>query len=322
MTPGFSPEVAEWFKACTLRESEHDLADLVRAKTRHGQQLTVCLPALEEEATIGKICRLIRQELMEQVALVDELVVIDSGSRDSTADTARSEGAIVHQANALLTRVPITPGGGKGDALWRSLEVTTGDIILWLDSDTQNFSARFVVNLAAPLILDSEIVFAKAFYRRPLSEGGDVNATEGARVTEVLARPLLQTFFPELSGFIQPLSGEYAIRKSAAMDLPFFSGYGVDVGLLIDVVHVFGLARTVQVDLTSRVHRNRDIHSLGRTAHQVMQVVLKRAEDLGRLKLGESLPTLLTQFGAGGSGRPTTFDLAVVERPSVRSVSG
>lgn len=314
------PEVAAWYEVATIRGRQAEPSDLVRAKRRQGQQLTVCLPALDEAATIGGICRSIHENLIERVPLVDELVVIDSGSRDATVDVARAEGALVYAVRELLPQVPAEVGGGKGDALWRSLAVTTGDVILWLDSDTQNFGIHFVANLAAPLLLDPDIVFAKAFYRRPLSsEPGERGAAEGARVTEVLARPLLQSFFPELSGFIQPLAGEYAIRKSAAMNLPFFSGYGVDVGLLIDVVHRFGLARTVQVDLLSRIHRNRDIQSLGRMAHQVMQVVLQRAEDLGRLKLAEPLPTQLSQFGADGSG-PTTFQLDVIERPSVQSV--
>ncbi|MFN2525414.1 MAG: glucosyl-3-phosphoglycerate synthase [Actinomycetota bacterium] len=314
------PEVADWFGSATLQGEGWALEDVIRAKRNQGLRLSICLPALNEASTVGSICRTIRQKFMETAGLIDELVVIDSGSRDETVRLARAEGAVVYEVEKLLGNVSLQPGGGKGEALWRSLAVLTGDIVVWLDSDTQNFAGHFVSRLVAPLVLDSEIVFAKAFYRRP-SAGSTEETTEGARVTEVLARPLLQMCFPKLSGFIQPLSGEYAIRKSVAMNLPFFTGYGVDVGLLIDVVRQLGLGRTVQVDLQSRVHRNRDIRSLGRTAHQVMQVILKRAEEVGRVKLESPIPEELTQYAPrpDGAAAPTSFDLTMVERPPMRS---
>lgn len=275
--------------------------------------MSVVLPALDEEGTIGDICRTIVRDLMGEDALVDQLIVIDSGSRDATAEIAAAEGATVYDAGALTDLGPIR---GKGDCLWRSLTVVSGDVVVWLDSDTRNVHDGFVRNLVAPLILEDRFVMTKAFYDRPLISGGERSMTGGARVTELAVRPLLQLLCPELVGLIQPLSGEYAGYVETFRRLPFLTGYAVEIGLLMDVAERHGVEAIAQVDLGVREHRNRPVIQLGRTSFQVITAMLKRLDASGRIKIPEDLPSELLQFVPTAEGPQTIrTELEVIERP-------
>lgn len=287
---------------------------LLGRKEHLGATVTVCLPARNEAATVGAICGAIRRELVE-IGLVDQLVVMDSRSTDATASIARKAGAEVHAVTEVLPGIP-EGDGGKGEALWKSLAVARGDIVVWMDADTRNFSSDFVLQLLKPLLDRSDLVLAKAFYERPIAEGDRLRQSGGARVTELVARPLLNLFFPELADIVQPLAGEYAVRTSAARNVPFLSGYAPDIGLLIWIAQEYGLERIVQVDLGTRVHRNQDIRALGRMSHQVMQGMFRAFNEFGRLKLLDEVPTMLTQFEAqAGAPMKEEFDLPVVELP-------
>ena len=297
------------------RVHEHDLpiTELVRLKASRDVAVTVCLPALNEAPTIGSICSSIGGLI--QAGLVDELVVVDSGSADETIQVARDAGATVHPV-ALIGPPGDTEASGKGGALWKSLAVTHGDIIVWLDSDVRNFEQSYVTSLLAPLLVDPELRMTKAFYERPLQDDAGVLSTGGARVTELVFRPLAHLLFPELVGFVQPLSGEYAVYRADVLRLPFFTGYGVEAGLLIDYVTRFGLDAIAQVDLGSRIHRNKDVLALGRMSFEVMQVMVRRAEDLGRLKVEPSWPPTMTQFVAAADGPlETIHPIGVRELP-------
>ena len=252
------------------RESRF-LTALVAAKARHGHTVSVCLPARDEEATVGRVVATVRRSLVEHLQLVDEIVVMDDGSTDSTGDAASAEGARVFSVADLLPELP--PGIGKGNAMWKSLYVCHGDIMCWVDADIRNFRADFVTRLLAPLLHDPDVGMVKGFYRRPLN--GD--PTGGGRVTELMARPVLSYLFPLLTRFVQPLAGEYAARRSILETVPFVEGWGVEIGLLLDVVHRFGLQSVTQVDLGVRTHRNRPLDQLGPQALAILATALRRA---------------------------------------------
>lgn len=298
---------------------DHDLplAELVGLKAERGLSVSVCLPALNEAATIGPICSAIAD--LGAAGLVDELVVVDSGSSDATIQVARDAGATVHP---VAESGPALDAPGKGGALWKSLAVTHGDVIVWLDSDVRNFSPHFVTSLLAPVLVDARLRMTKAFYERPLQDQSGTLGTGGARVTELVFRPLAHLLFPELVGFVQPLSGEYAVLRADAVTLPFFSGYGVEAGLLIDYVTRFGLDAIAQVDLGARIHRNKEIPALGRMSFEVMQVMIRRAEDLGRLKVEPDWPREMMQFVAGPEGPVgTSYPIEVRELPPMASLA-
>ena len=233
---------------------------LVEAKG--DQTVSVCLPAHDEGDTVGAVVSKVRRRLMDRIGLVDEVLVVDDHSSDDTAKVAEAAGARVVDASEVLADV--AGGGGKGEALWRSLYVAHGDII--------DFGTRFVVGLLGPLLTDPRVSYVKGYYERP-SHGG----AGGGRTTELMARPLLATLFPHLSTIVQPLSGEFAGRRSLLEQLPFVRGYGVDIGLLIDVAEAVGPTGIVQVDLGTRVHRNRPLEELGPQALTVLQTALDRA---------------------------------------------
>lgn len=294
------------------------LGELFQAKEAGSLRISVVLPALDEAETIGAICRTISDELIHEIPLVDELLVIDSGSTDGTAEEAEETGATVHRAEDLTGFGKVL---GKGDCLWRSLTVASGDIVVWLDSDTRNLHGGFVTDLVAPLLLDDRFVMTKAFYDRPLVSNDQKLMTGGARVTELAVRPLLQLFYPELVGLIQPLAGEYAGYADVFKKLSFSTGYGVEIGMLIDVAERYGVERIAQVDLGMRVHRNRDVLALGRSSFQVISTMLRRLDALGRIKIPDELPGELLQFLPSSEGpRPAVTSLEVLDRPPVDSL--
>jgi len=296
-----------------LRPSLPLLADI---KRRKDTTVAVCLPALDEETTVGEICRSIRTQLMDGTAIVDELIVMDSGSSDRTEEVATAAGASVYMADHVLPHLP--PAGGKGEALWKSLAVVGADIVVWLDSDVTNFDPAFVTKLIAPLLLDDELVYTKGFYNRPIDEHG---STTGGRVTELVVRPLLHLLYPELTGLIQPLSGEYAGRRSALTQVSFFTGYAVEIGLLIDLVERYGLDSIAQVDLGERKHRNRDTLALGRMSHEILTAMLLRLRDAGRIDFPAQLSDTMVQFVTGVAGpTPQVSRGAVTQRPPMTNV--
>ncbi|WP_328901442.1 glucosyl-3-phosphoglycerate synthase [Streptomyces sp. NBC_00441] len=300
-------EVERWLTRRSWSAADHPPGS-VRAAA-NGTGVSVVLPALNEAATVGDIVATIRRELMERVPLVDELVVIDSGSTDATAEVARRAGARVVHRDAILPRLPAVPG--KGEVLWRSLLVTSGDILCFIDADLKDFSADFVSGIVGPLLAHPEVQFVKAMYDRPLGE----LAGQGGRVTELVARPLLNLHWPLLAGFVQPLGGEYAVRRTLLERLPFPVGYGVELGLLVDALHTVGLDALAQVDVGVRVHRHQDGQALGRMAAAIYRTAQVR------LSRGHLVRPSLTQYERGPDGFvPRTYPVDTQERPPMREI--
>jgi len=257
----------------TFHHEQYSLAELTRAK--RGRSISVCLPARDEASTIGPIVSTIRTELLEAHGLVDEILVLDDHSSDGTAEVAETAGARVVQATDVLHDVGSpNDGHGKGQAMWKSLSESSGDLVLWCDADVTNFAPRFVSGLLGPLLTEPDVVFAKGFYDRPLSAEG----AGGGRVTELMARPLIALLFPELSPLVQPLAGEYGGRREVLERVPFVEGYGVDLALLIDIARGWGVESMCQVDLGVRLHRNRPLNELGPQALAVLHTGLQRAD--------------------------------------------
>ncbi|MEU2261059.1 glucosyl-3-phosphoglycerate synthase [Streptomyces sp. NPDC019645] len=302
-------EVERWLTRRSWSVADRPLDRLLSAK--QDTTVSVVLPALNEEATVGEIVTVIRRELMTAaVPLVDELVVVDSGSTDRTAEVAARAGARVVHRDAILPRVPAV--SGKGEVLWRSLLVTDGDIVCFVDADLKEFSADFVSGTVGPLLTDPEVQFVKAMYDRPL---GDTPG-QGGRVTELVARPLLNLHWPQLAGFVQPLGGEYAARRSLLERLPFPVGYGVELGLLVDALHTVGLDALAQVDVGVRLHRHQDGQALGR-----MAAAIYRTAQL-RLSRGHLVRPALTQFERGEDGFvPRTHAVDTEERPPMADIA-
>ncbi len=297
-----------WFERSTYAWADWTDEELIAAKDAN--KISVALPALDEEPTIGAIVAGV-VALRDRTGLVDEIVVIDSGSQDGTATAAAAAGATVFHRDEILPHVGSRPG--KGEILWKALAVTTGDIIVYVDADLTDFRPAFVTGLLGPLLMDPSIRLVKAFYDRPLL---DVSAAGGGRVTELTARPLLNAFFPHLAGVVQPLAGEYAARRELLMSLPFAAGYGVETGLLLDTVAAYGLNAVAQVDLGHRTHGHQDTAALGRMAATILTTVMRRAHP------GEQLPTTLTQFrrGTGGAIEAYDHETAWPDRPPMASV--
>jgi glucosyl-3-phosphoglycerate synthase len=269
--------VDKWFAENTFHADEFkQLDELIKLKHEQGVTISAALPALNEEESVGHVITTIKNTLMDHFPLLDEMVLIDSDSTDRTREIAEGLGIPVHIHQKILPQYGERPG--KGEALWKSLYCTQGDIIIWIDTDIVNIHPRFVYGLIAPLLLRPEIHFVKGFYRRPLKVGNKIQAGGGGRVTELTARPLLNLFFPELSGIIQPLSGEYGGRRKALEQLPFFSGYGVEIGLLIDLFETFGLGAIAQVDLQERVHHNQTLEALSKMSFAIIQAVIRKLE--------------------------------------------
>ncbi|GHH85876.1 hypothetical protein GCM10018793_55520 [Streptomyces sulfonofaciens] len=374
-------EVERWLARRSWSVADRPRQQLAAAKRATGATVSVVLPALDEEETVGEIVAVIRRELMggagepaeggaqrpapsgrpapsvrtgpeggpaagapsapapsratatgsmasgsvpgagaeeeadERVRLVDELVVIDSGSTDRTAEVAAAAGARVVHRDAILPRIPALPG--KGEVLWRSLLVTSGDIVCFVDADLRQFSADFVAGIVGPLLTEPDVHLVKAMYDRPL--GGQPG--QGGRVTELMARPLLNLHWPRLAGFVQPLGGEYAARRSLLEQLPFPVGYGVELGLLVDALHTVGLDALAQVDVGVRRHRHQDGRALGRMAAAIYRTAQLRLAR-GRLGPPALVRPVLTQFERTEEGfEPRSYEVDTEERPPMTKIA-
>jgi nucleotide-binding universal stress UspA family protein len=313
--------VDRWFAENTFHASEfREVAKLVELKEKQGVTISLGLPALNEEKTIGLVIKRVKSALMDRVPLLDQLVLIDSDSTDRTREIAAELGVPVVRHSRILPEMGSFVG--KGEALWKSLHVLDGDIVAWIDTDIRNIQPRFVHGLLGPLLREPRIQYVKGFYRRPIRQGLTLFAEGGGRVTELMARPLINLFFPELSGFIQPLSGEYAGRRALLESVPFFTGYGVEIGLLIDIAETAGLSAIGQVDLERRIHRNQPLSNLSQMSFTILQAAISKLEERHRIEL-------LTEVGRGMKvigQEKDRFNLEVREvadavRPPMRSVA-
>jgi glucosyl-3-phosphoglycerate synthase len=243
-----------------------------------GLSVSVCLPARECAETVGEIVTVLAE--LRDAGVIDELVVVDAASADGTAQEAWRAGAEVWQEADLMPSYG--PVLGKGDAMWRALSVLGGELVCFLDADTQGFSAHFATGLLGPLVCEPAVSFVKAFYRRPLVHGADGEG--GGRVNHLAARPALELFYPELAQVRQPLAGEIAARRELLERLPFATGYGVEIAMLIDVWRQVGLAGIVQVDLEEHRNRHQPLSALAPMALTVLATIARRLEQEGRLE--------------------------------------
>ncbi|MGD1975718.1 MAG: glucosyl-3-phosphoglycerate synthase [Desulfobacterales bacterium] len=305
-----------WLRENTFHYSQFgDLSRLVDEKQEKGLKISLCLPTLNEEKTIAKEIIIMKSELMARFPLVDELVVIDSGSTDSTVDIARSFGADVYDANEILP--DLESFKGKGENLWKALYITSGDIIVYIDADIKNIHHRFAFGLIGPLLRYDKIKYVKAFYDRPISIGKNrIRPTGGGRVTELVIRPLFSLFFPELTQFLQPLSGEYAGFREVFEQIPFPIGYGVETSMILDIYEKWGLEVMAQVDLDRRIHRNQDTKALGKMSFAILKTFINRQKRLGLIDLKINLFDEIIQYNlVENQYQPDILKIAGLERP-------
>ncbi|MEX2573493.1 MAG: glucosyl-3-phosphoglycerate synthase [Balneolaceae bacterium] len=289
-------DLQKWIDFNTYHHSQfRNLKKLVEEKEQRNLTISLCLPTLNEEKTIGKEVILFHSELVNRFPLLDEIAVIDSGSEDKTLEVARNFGADTYLASDILP--DLGEKKGKGENLWKAIYQLKGDIIVYVDADISNIHPRFVYGLVAPLIYNETIKYVKAFYDRPLAFSENERASGGGRVTEILVRPLFSLYFPELTSIIQPLSGEYAVRREVLEQIYFPVGYGVETSHLIDVHHKFGLKAFAQTDLDKRVHENQPTRELGKMSFGILQTFIKRARALGIVDF-KDYETILRQFQA------------------------
>jgi glucosyl-3-phosphoglycerate synthase len=305
-----------------MRSYHHsEFADVGRlVEKKGGQRISVCIPTYQEESTIGGIVATIRRELMEKLPLVDEILVVDSGSTDETMEQARAEGAKAWLSSEIRPDLGCHPG--KGENLWKALYVANGELIVYVDGDIRNFGPHFITGLVGPLLCHPELDYAKAYYHRPLIDSFGNRSADGGRVSEILVRPMISLFFPELTDVVQPLAGEYAARRSLLESLPFPVGYGVEIAHLIDLASRGLLPRSAQIDLDERVHRNQDNAALGKTSFAILHVMLRRLADQGKLSLHCPLPEILRQWCTKGEKICLREEsIAEIERPPLRGLA-
>ena len=266
----------DWFATRSFpARSFADVSALAARKRRRGLSVSLILPTLNVADTLPQVLAEVEAVRCGDAALVDQVIVVDGASADATVEIARRGGAEVYLQDALLAH--LGPALGKGDAMWRALDRADGDIIVFADTDTRNFHRDFVSATLGPLIAEPEIHLSKAAFRRPFTgEREDVTADGGGRVTELTAKPLFNVFFPQLAGFAQPLAGEFAATRELLYSVPFFTGYGVETGLMIDTLRLAGLFAMAQVDVGMRVNRHQSLADLGRMSYAVLRTVLHR----------------------------------------------
>jgi glucosyl-3-phosphoglycerate synthase len=310
-----------WLQTNTFHHSEFaDIKRLVEMKERKNYRISLCLPTLNEEKTIAKEIVIIKSELVTRFPLIDEIVVIDSGSTDRTRETACEYGACFYSAADILPELKHYKG--KGENLWKALYVTQGDIIVYLDADIKNIHHRFAYGLLGPLLMKDSVKYSKAFYDRPIAIGkSKMRATGGGRVTELVIRPLFSLFFPELTQIIQPLSGEYAGFRELLEQIPFPIGYGVETSMIMDIYSKWGLQVMGQVDLDRRVHRNQDTKALGRMSFAIMKTFINRKVQLGLIQLNEKVYSEMIQYNlVKNEYVPDIYKIEGIERPPMMEI--
>ena len=320
MTTGFAMKNS-WLEKNTYHYSEFgNLYRLVEEKQKKNLKISLCLPTLNEEKTIAKEIIILKSELMTRYPLVDELIVIDSGSTDKTVDIAGSFGADVHIANEILPH--LDQFKGKGENLWKALFITKGDIIVYIDADIKNIHHRFAYGLIGPLLLHDHIKYTKAFYDRPISIGKNkIRPTGGGRVTELVIRPLFSLFFPELTQIIQPLSGEYAGFREIFENIPFPIGYGVETSMILDIYQKWGLDVIAQVDLDRRIHRNQDTKALGRMSFAIIKTFINRQKRSGLIDFkGELFDEIIQYNLVDNTYQPDNLKIKGLERPPMVTI--
>jgi glucosyl-3-phosphoglycerate synthase len=313
-------DIEKWLKTHTFHHGEFwDLLKLIEVKQQKNLRISLCIPTLNEESTIGKEIVIFKSELMDRYPLLDEIAVIDSGSQDQTREVAAAYGAQVYYSGDILPEQGFKRG--KGENLWKAIYQLEGDIICYVDADIKNIHPRFAYGLIAPLLFDDEVQYVKAFYDRPLAFSQGIRPSGGGRVTEILVRPLFSLFFPELTALIQPLSGEYAVRRKTLERIPFPIGYGVETSHILDVYHEFGLSAFAQTDLDQRVHRNQTTLSLGKMAFGILQSFLARMESFGMVEKLPAMHNIFRQFQAHDrSYEQVTYTIIEEERPPMISI--
>ncbi|MBM9538256.1 glucosyl-3-phosphoglycerate synthase [Desulfobulbus alkaliphilus] len=312
---------AQWLEKKTFHHARFaDLKDLMRRKERLGLSISLCIPTLNEAATIAPLVAGLSRELRDHCPLLDEIAVIDSGSEDQTLELAAEAGAEVHRAFDILP--DLGRYSGKGENLWKALYLLRGDILVFLDGDVTTVHPGYVAGLVGPLLYRPEVGYVKSFYERTTGPYSGSLASEGGRVTEILIRPFFSLYFPELTAIIQPLSGEYAARREILEQLSFPVGYGVEAAHLIDIHHKFGLTCLAQTDLDQRHHRSRSTSELGRMAFAILQVLHRRLQLRGVLRQGPEVEEVLRQFQQqAGEYRQVEYRVKEYERPPMLEVA-
>lgn len=314
-------DAEKWFHTHTFHHSDfRDIAALVKLKKKKKQTISLAFPTLNEEETIGHEVKVIKRHLMDRYRLIDEIAVIDSGSTDRTLETARKAGAKVYLSSDILPECGFYKG--KGENLWKSLFVLSGDIIVWIDADIKNIHSKFAYGVVGALLHHDNFGYVKAYYERPLTVGERLRRAGGGRVTELMIRPLFATFYPALSLMMQPLSGEYAGRREILESIPFRVGYGVETQHLIDIYEKYGLDPIAQVDMDRRIHRNQTLPALSRMSFSILQTVLAKMKDSGRISFDHELYQEFTSIHA----RKYEFHLRkkvidFIERPPMKTVN-
>ena len=304
-----------WYSRRTSDWRDWPIAELLENKQRSGTRISVVIPARNEERTVASVVGPLRAALVSGAPLVDELVVIDSDSTDATARAAAEAGAAVHRARDVAPE--LGAHRGKGEALWKSLLVTSGDVLVFVDADLTQWGPHFVTGLLGPLLADRSVRLVKGFYARVRTEADGSVSTEGGRVTELLARPVLSLWWPHLAGVVQPLAGEWAVRRNLMESLSIPVGYGVELSTLLDTAARHGLDALAQVDLGSRAHRHQANHDLAVMAAELLAVAERRRGGPHRLPAGAALE----QFGReDGQLRRRSRPVPTDERPPASSV--
>jgi len=313
-------DIDQWLETNTYHHGQFwDLKRLIETKESKGLTVSLCIPTLNEEKTIGKEVVILKSELVDRYPLLDEIAVIDSGSTDRTLEVARSFGADTYLSAEILPEWGTRRG--KGENLWKAIYQLRGDIIVYVDADIKNIHPRFVYGLVAPLVYRPEVHYVKAFYDRPLADATGIRPSGGGRVTEILVRPLFSLFFPELTALIQPLSGEYAVRREVLERIPFPIGYGVETSHLIDVYFEWGLEAFAQTDLDRRVHRHQPTRDLGKMSFGILHTFLTRLRARGILPGLPELTPILRQFQFhDGKYEQVIHELREEERPPMIEV--
>lgn len=288
MNEQIQEKLEKWFSKNTFHYKDFiQIHRLVKIKQKQNLSIGVCIPTKNEEKTVSHIVKIIKEELMNQHRLVDELIIMDSASKDNTAKLAKEAGAEVYQTHEVLSQVNLKelPPWGKGESIWKSIYVLNTDILIWVDGDIENFNSRFIYGLCGPLLNRPDLGFIKGFYQRPIKIDNVLHLSGGGRVTELCLRPLLNIFYPELSRVLQPLAGETSIRREIIEKIPICINYAVETCMLIDIYKKWGLEVIGQVDLKERIHRNQSLSQLSKLSFGLMQAVFNRLDIHGKVKL-------------------------------------